>query len=89
MGHFEIWPLARARLLFALDCIRPHIEIMTWEKYTSNQTCKCGRIYEVTQTNLPVRDKDEFTCSCGHQLRSWNGGVMYSYKLVSKPDAKP
>lgn len=61
---------------------------MTWETYTRKVTCKCGRVYEEKETKLPMRDKDNYVCSCGHELNSWNGGVMYSYKLVSKPEGE-
>jgi hypothetical protein len=47
-------------------------------------TCrKCGAVYEVRRIPLPLRDKDRIDCEfCGEELIGWNGGVMYTAKLI-------
>ncbi|HEY8889890.1 MAG TPA: hypothetical protein VIM70_06510 [Clostridium sp.] len=51
-----------------------------------NITCsKCGAEYELHRHRIPMRDKDSETCYfCNTTLISWNGGVMYSTKLIKK-----
>ena len=43
---------------------------------------KCGKRYRVQYQNLPIRDRDYFSCKCGHTLRSWNETGMYMYQEV-------
>ncbi|WP_163279303.1 hypothetical protein [Clostridium sporogenes] len=46
---------------------------------------KCGAEYEVHKIKSPIRDKDTEECRiCGTKLLSWNGGVIYSIKLIKK-----
>lgn len=54
---------------------------MTWEtNKIVDKTCpKCGVVYEVTVTQLPLRDKDNFVCECGEELNSWNSTKSYDY----------
>lgn len=56
---------------------------------TLEKTCGgCGSLYELTKTSLPMRDQDSIDCGiCGTELISWNGGCMYSEKLL-KPAPK-
>ncbi|WP_136057627.1 hypothetical protein [Candidatus Halocynthiibacter alkanivorans] len=51
-----------------------------------NVTCDCGAVYREKRHRLPVRDKDTANCHlCGAEIRSWNGGVMYTYELIKNP----
>jgi hypothetical protein len=54
----------------------------------SRKTCsKCGSIYEISEYKMMVRDSDEISCEvCGTELISWNGGVMYSKKLIQRAE---
>jgi hypothetical protein len=51
-----------------------------------DRTCqRCGSTYELASFPLPARDKDQIDCEvCGEELISWNGGVMWSAKLVTR-----
>ena len=55
-------------------------------------TCpKCGAVYEMTEHKFAMRDKDSYECSCGHELRSWDGSVVPSFSLKKagrEPDAQ-
>ena len=54
---------------------------------TFNKTCKhCGRVWELSGVNVPMRDKDKIVCKCGETLFSWNGGVVFTAKLISDPN---
>lgn len=58
--------------------------VKTWN--TSNageEKCKkCGTIYNVTVTRLPVRDSDSFKCEkCGELINQWNSTHSYNYEL--------
>ena len=55
---------------------------------TFQETCPtCGSVYEVEQYSLPARDIDSEDCVvCQTRLRSWNGGVMFGYKLIQKAE---
>jgi|GEM_PF-1875566 len=54
--------------------------------YKGKITCsKCGAEYNLYETKLMMRDIDSEKCDiCGTTLKSWNGGVMYSAKLIEK-----
>lgn len=42
------------------------------------ETCSgCGKKWDVKEENVPWRDKDEMTCTCGHVMHKWNGGITY------------
>lgn len=46
---------------------------------------RCGSLYELTKVKIPLRDKDFLECDiCGAKLISWNGGLMYTKKLIKK-----
>ena len=48
-----------------------------------NEKCpKCGATYSVKYESLPLKDKDNFTCTCGEILRSWKETGMYIYDLI-------
>lgn len=36
-------------------------------------TCRCGRVWLLAKRNVPQRDKDDISCTCGRALVSWNG----------------
>ncbi len=56
---------------------------------TETVICKCGAKYELTKHKLMSRDKDSKDCGlCGETLIEWNGGVMYSARLLEAPDGK-
>lgn len=45
----------------------------------------CGSEYELTKYKIIIRDKDTINCSvCGKELKSWNGGEMWTSKLIKK-----
>lgn len=49
-----------------------------------NETCsKCGQEYSVKYESLPLKDADEFICSCGEVLRSWRETGMYVYSTIN------
>jgi hypothetical protein len=53
---------------------------------TETVTCECGAKYELEKHKLISRDKDSLECSfCGATLIEWNGGVMYSKRLIEAP----
>ena len=46
---------------------------------------KCSSKYELTEHKLPIRDKDSLECDiCGYKLHSWNGGCLWTSKLLEK-----
>jgi len=46
---------------------------------------KCGSVYELTKHKSPARDHDSIECQiCGETIKSWNGGLFYTSKLISK-----
>lgn len=50
---------------------------------------KCGAIYEIIESDYPMRDKDSLKCDCcNNTILNWNGGVIYSSKLISGPKIK-
>ena len=47
---------------------------------------KCGAIYEISEHDCPMRDKDSLRCDyCDSIIHSWNGGHFCSAKLISEP----
>lgn len=57
--------------------------------YERNITCRgCGAEYELFKHNLAgQRDKDSEECDvCRTTLISWNGGAMYTTKIIKKED---
>lgn len=40
-------------------------------------TCTCGKRFDIYKIKMPMRDKDSEHCTCGAEIISWNGGVMY------------
>jgi hypothetical protein len=58
----------------------------TWDWNTlANENCpKCGTEYKVSYQELPLKDKDSYTCECGHVMREWKSTRMYSYEPIGK-----
>jgi len=47
---------------------------------------KCGAKYKIIEQDYPMRDKDIIQCDfCQNIIHRWNGGVICSSELVSKP----
>lgn len=45
----------------------------------------CGSKYELIKIQIIMRDKDSLDCQiCGHEIISWNSGVMYNAKLIER-----
>ncbi|MBB4041628.1 hypothetical protein GGR34_003306 [Microvirga flocculans] len=52
-------------------------------------TCECGAVYEVTETKVPFRDRDNFNCDrCGEEVERWNGSTIPSFRLIAGPPEK-
>lgn len=51
-----------------------------------NSICKvCGSEYQITEHKMIYRDKDTIECDiCDTIIKSWNGAVSYSHKLVKQ-----
>ena len=49
----------------------------------SEKCPKCGRVYEVTKVDLPVKDRDSALCKCGQVLREWKETAHYEYSPIS------
>jgi hypothetical protein len=47
-----------------------------------NNTCECGRVWLLSKRSVPQRDKDDISCTCGKTLVSWNGGCVWTAKLI-------
>lgn len=44
----------------------------------------CGEHYYLIEESFPMRDKDKLPCKkCGHILKEWDGGVIYSLETIS------
>lgn len=61
----------------------------TWDVFElDNEKCpSCGTVYAVRYKELPLKDKDRFTCSCGELMRSWKETGMYMYSLIKVGEA--
>ena len=48
------------------------------------QQCKkCGAEYDLSETHVPMRDKDSLECViCGRTLISWNGSKIYDINRI-------
>jgi hypothetical protein len=49
-------------------------------------TCECGRVWLLVPRKVPQRDKDEVSCICEQNLASWNGGCVWTAKLIKDID---
>lgn len=48
--------------------------------------CACGRVWLLTQRKRAQRDKDDISCTCGRILVRWNGGCVWTVKLLKDID---
>jgi len=39
----------------------------------------CDKKWDVKEQNVPWRDNDKMTCTCGHVMHEWNGGITFWY----------
>ena len=46
-------------------------------------TCKCGRIWRLTDHKFIVRDPGAIICKCGQTLQRWRGSLTWSAELVN------
>jgi hypothetical protein len=46
------------------------------------KTCLCGRVWLLSKRDVPQRDKDDISCTCGRVLVSWNGGCVWKAILI-------
>lgn len=55
-----------------------------WQEFDlGDEECpSCGAVYSVRYKELPLKDDDEFHCSCGELIRSWKECGMYMYTLI-------
>ncbi len=44
--------------------------------------CVCGRVWLLTERKRAQRDKDDISCTCGRILVCWNGGCVWTAKLI-------
>jgi hypothetical protein len=49
---------------------------------------QCGTMYQRTETQLPVRDRNDFRCSCGEVLEFWNSSRVPVFRLAKPADKK-
>jgi hypothetical protein len=61
----------------------------TWDetKFADEMCPNCGALYSVMYKSLPLKDKDDFRCLCGQQIRSWNETGMYMYTLIPEGES--
>lgn len=46
--------------------------------------CSCGAIYELVEHSIMMRDTDSEECDiCGKELIHWNGGCIWTKKLLN------
>ena len=49
---------------------------------------KCKSKYELQEHSIMFRDKDSLECDiCNHELHRWNGGCIWTAKLIEKNQA--
>lgn len=52
-----------------------------------DKECACGALYKVKKFKTIARDKDSYKCNeCGRTLMEWNGGAMYIFTKIEKPE---
>ncbi len=51
-------------------------------------TCRCGAVYEIWSTKWSSRNPDKLACEeCAALIIKWDGGRIWSAKLVRKRGA--
>jgi hypothetical protein len=51
--------------------------------------CECGKTWELNRVKLGMRDDDSLHCSCGQVLIHWNGGYVWTGKVIAEKNPKP
>jgi len=54
----------------------------------SIRKCECGRVWKLNEIKVGMRDKDSLNCTCGREVISWNGGVVYTMEDISPEQVK-
>jgi hypothetical protein len=50
--------------------------------------CTCGAIWERTEVQTEARDRDDFQCTCGRTLETWNRSRVPQFLLLKAADEK-
>ena len=50
--------------------------------------CTCGAIWERTEVQTEARDSDDFQCTCGRTLETWNRSRVPQFRLLKAADEK-
>jgi hypothetical protein len=50
--------------------------------------CICGAIWERTEVQATTRDSDDFQCTCGRTLETWNRSRIPQFRLLKAADEK-
>jgi hypothetical protein len=50
--------------------------------------CTCGAIWERTEVQTDARDRDDFQCTCGRTLETWNRSRVPQFRLLKAADEK-
>jgi hypothetical protein len=50
--------------------------------------CTCGAIWERTEVQTAARDRDDFQCTCGRTLETWNRSRVPQFRLLKAADEK-
>jgi hypothetical protein len=48
--------------------------------------CTCGAIWERTEVETAVRERDDFQCTCGRTLETWNRSRVPQFRRLRAPD---
>jgi hypothetical protein len=50
--------------------------------------CTCGAIWERTEVESMARDRDDFQCTCGRTLETWNRSRIPQFRLLKAANEK-
>jgi hypothetical protein len=50
--------------------------------------CTCGAIWERIEVQTEARDSDDFQCTCGRTLETWNRSRVPQFRLLKAADEK-
>jgi predicted SprT family Zn-dependent metalloprotease len=57
---------------------------------THHRTCKCGAVYNRSESMAPNREISSFDCTvCGTTMETWNTAWVPSYRLIVGPIRLP
>ncbi len=48
-----------------------------------DKTCKCGRVWRLTDQKFIFRDSGEIICKCGETIQRWSGSRTWTAELVN------